>query len=120
MKLVGLAYWWWKDSHIDDQCWFVLQNHIRTLYAPHFIYASEVDCEVPNVEHEPELEKPQFNDLVAECKEILASVGKLWASYAVKVDSDPKPLALVEPNIVDKSELEAVNEPKLEPEVVDE
>ena len=36
MKQVGHAYWWWKDSHIDDQYWFVLQDHLRSLYAPYF------------------------------------------------------------------------------------
>jgi len=120
--MVRQAYWWRKDSYIDDQCWFVLQDHLCTLYAPHFLYASEVDCEEPNVEHELELEKLQFSDLVAECKKILASVGKLLASYAAKVDSDLEPPVLIELNIVDKPESEAVNEPKPEPEakVVDE
>jgi len=75
---------------------------------------SEVDCEDPDVEHEPNLEKPQFSDLVVECKEILANVGKLLASYAAKVDSDPEPIVLIEPDIVDKPEPEAVNEPEPE------
>ena len=83
------------------------------------LYVSEVNCEEPNVEHEPELEKPQFTDLVAECK-ILASVGKLLASNAVKVDSDLEPPVIIEPNIVDKPEPEAVDEPKPESKVVDE
>ena len=102
MKLVGQAYWWWKDSHIDDQCWFALQGHLCTLYAPHLLYASEIDCEKSNVEHEYELEKSQFRDLVAECKEILASAVKLLASNAAKFNSDPKHSVLIEPDFVDK------------------
>jgi len=47
-------------------------------------------------------------------------VEKLFASYAAKVDSDPEPLVLVEPGIVDKPKPEAINEPEPEPEVVDE
>jgi len=43
MKLVGQAYWWWKDSRIDDQCWFILQDYLRSLYAPYLLYASEAD-----------------------------------------------------------------------------
>ena len=120
MKLVGRAYWWWKDSHINDKCWFVLQDHLHTLYALHLLYVSEVDCKEPNVEYEPELEKPQFSDLVAECKENLADVGNLLASYAAKVDSDLESTVLIEPAIIDKPESEAVDEPELEPEVVDE
>jgi len=54
MKLFRHAYWWWKDSHIDSQCWFVLQDHLRTLYAPHFLYASEAYYNELTVE--PELE----------------------------------------------------------------
>jgi len=86
------------------------------LYAPHFLYVSEVDCEEPNIEHEPELEKPKLSDLVAECKEILANMGKLLASYASKINSNPEPRALIEPDIIDKPESEAVNEPEPEPE----
>ena len=56
MKLVGQACWWWNDSHINDQCWFVLQDHLRTLYAPHFLYASEANYNEPNVEQEPKPE----------------------------------------------------------------
>ena len=85
----------------------------RTLYAPYFFYAPEIDCEEPNVEHEPELEKPQFSDLVTEYKEILANVGKLLASYAAKVDSDPEPTILIEPDIVDKPEPEVIDKPKV-------
>ena len=56
MRLVGYAYLWWRDSHIDDQYWFVLQDHFRSLYAPHLLYVSGVDCEELNVEQEPEPE----------------------------------------------------------------
>ena len=42
-----------------------LTNLLRARYAPH-------------------LERPQFSDLIAECKEILAGVGKILESMAVK------------------------------------
>ena len=69
-----------------------------------FFYASKVDYKEPNVEHEPKLEKPQFSDLVAEYKEMLARMGKLLASYAAKFNSYPKHSVLIEPDIVDKPE----------------
>ena len=53
MRLVGHAYWWRKDNHNDDQCWFVLQD-LRSLYASHLLYASEAGYNDPNVEQEPE------------------------------------------------------------------
>jgi len=84
----------------------------------YIFYASEVDCEESDVEHKPEPGKSKFSDLVAEYKEILASMRKLLASYAAKVDLDSEPSALVEPDIIDKPESEAVNEPQSEPKVI--
>ena len=72
-----------------------LKDLLRTLYAPHFLYASEVDCKELNVEQELELEKPQLSYLVAECKQILTNVGKLLASYAAKIDPNPDSLVFV-------------------------
>jgi len=72
MKLPGEAYWWWEDSHIN--CWdsFVLQDLFRNQYASH-------------------LERPQFNDLVAECKEILVGMRKILESITVEdPESEPK------------------------------
>ena len=112
MKLVGQTYWWWKDIHIDYQCRFVLENHLCTFYASHFLYAPEVACKKPNVEQELELEKSQLRDLVAKCKEILASARKLLASYVVKVDPDSEPLVLVEPDIFDEAEPKVVEDSK--------
>ena len=60
------------------------------MYAPHFLYSSDADYN-ESVEHELKLDKPQLSDLFTECKEILASVGKLLTSYDAKADSDPKP-----------------------------
>ena len=46
----------------------------------------------------PHLERPQFNDLVIECKEILAGIGKILDNMAVEdlepeleVDVEPEP-----------------------------
>ena len=82
MKLVGKAYWWWKDSHIDCRDWFILQELLHTRYAPH-------------------LEGPQFSDQVAECKEILADMVKILESKAVEVVEDPE----LEPEFDEKSEV---------------
>jgi len=101
MKLVGQAYWWWKDNHVNDQCWFVLQDYLRTLYAPHILYASEADYNEPNVEQDPKLEN---RPIVVICTELLDEIQKLAASQTAKVDAEP--------------ESELVDEP--EPKVVDE
>jgi len=69
MRLVGEAYWWWKDSHIECRDWFVLQDLLLTRYNQY-------------------LERPQFSDLVAEYKEILVGMGKILESMTVK---DPEP-----------------------------
>ena len=93
-----------------------MQNLLRTRYAAHLLYASETDCKKPNVEHELKLEKKQLSDLVAECNEILASIGKLLASYAAKVDPDPEPPVFIEPDIIDKPDSEVIDKPELESE----
>jgi len=107
--LVGQTYWW-KDSRIDDLCWFVLQDHLRSLYAPHLLYVSEANY---NVEHEPELECRLFTDI---CTEFLDEIRKLVGSQTVKVDADPGPgvvdvldpksPVLIEPDIVDEADSE--------------
>jgi len=72
MKLAGEVYWWWKDNHKFCWCWFVLQDFLRTRYAPHILHASKADCKKLNVEYELELEleRPHFSDLVVKCKKI--------------------------------------------------
>ena len=72
-------------------------------------YASGTDCKEPNVEHEPKRERSQLSDLVVECKEILAGIGKIL-EMIVKVDTNSKPLILIEPKIV--------KEPEPKPKVV--
>jgi len=95
MKLVGKTFCWGEDSHIDYRCWFVLKYLLCTLHAQHSLCSSETNYREPNVEHKPELEKAQLVDLVAECMEILANVGKLLESMVVKVDTDSAPPVLV-------------------------
>jgi len=73
-----------EKSHIDCRDWLILQGLLRTRYASH-------------------LERPQFNNLVAECKEILIGMGKILESMTTE-DSKQKP--------------EVVDEPKSGPEVV--
>ena len=107
MRLVGEVYWWWENNNIDYWDWFVLHEFLRTWYVP--LHASEADCEEHNVEHEPELEKPQCSDLIIECKELLADVGKILENMVTK-SADPEPPALAETVIVDESESE-VEEP---------
>jgi len=75
-----------------------------------FFYASEAHCKEPNVEKKLELDRSQLSNLVAECKDILTSVGKLLASYTAKVDSAPELPVLVEPDIIDEVESEVVTE----------
>jgi len=101
VKLGGEAYWWWTDNHRLCRCWFILHDFLRTRYAPH-LHVSEADCEEPNVEHKPELEGPQFNDLVAECK-ILAVMRKILESMTAKVVVDPEPPVFVETKVVKES-----------------
>ena len=47
----------------------------------------------------PHLERLQFSDLVAECKEFLASVGKILKNMVAK-GADSEPPALVETEVV--------------------
>ena len=76
-RLVGEAYWRWKDNHVDRQDWFVLQDLFRIRYAP---------C----------LERPQFSDLIFECKEILTGVGNILDNMAIE-DPELEPKVDVEP-----------------------
>jgi len=80
MKLDEEVYWWWKDNQADCQHWFVLQDLLHAQYVSHF-------------------ERPQFSDLVIECKEILASVGNMLENMDAK-GADTEPPALVEPKVV--------------------
>ena len=113
MKLIGKAYYWEKDSHIDCRSWFVLKDLFRTLYAPHLRYSSETNYKESNVEYEPELEKSQLINLVAECREILVNTGKLLKSMAVKIDIDSVAPILIEPEVVEEPEPEVVEDPEL-------
>ena len=70
-----------EDSHINCRDLFVLQNLLHTRYAPH-------------------LERPQFSDLIAECKKIFGGMMKILKSKAVEVVEDPKP----KPEVDDKPE----------------
>ena len=60
----------------------------------HLFYISEADCKGPNVEQKPELERPQFNNLVTKRKEILAGIGKILENMPTKVIADPGPQSL--------------------------
>ena len=95
------------DSHIDDQCWFVLQDHFRSLYTPHLLYASEVDCE--------ELE-PESRSITDICTKLRVGLERLVASQAAKMNTDPKPPVLVEPDVLEEIGSEVVVELKPEPE----
>ena len=108
MKLVGQTYWWWKDSHIDDQCCSVLQYHLRSLYATHLFYAFKADYNDLNVEPEPKSQS--FADIRTD---LLDEVRKFVVSQTVKFDADPQS------DVVDKSEPEIVDEPDPESEVKD-
>ena len=105
ITLVGQTYWWWKNSRINDQCWFILQDHLRSLYAPHRFYASKADYNDLNIEQgsEPKPESRSFADIDTE---LLDEIQKLVASQTARVDVNPKP--------------DIVEEPEPKPEVVDE
>jgi len=76
MRLVGEAYWWWKDSH--SSCWysFVLQDLLRI--RPHLL----------------------FTDF----KETLESFRKIIEGMVINVDIDSEPPILVEPEIIEDSQ----------------
>jgi len=80
MKLVGETYWWWKDNHCSRRCWFVLQDLLRTQYAPHFLFT--------------------------ELRETLEGIRKIIEGMVTKVDIDSEPSILAEPEVIDKSEPE--------------
>jgi len=52
------------------------------MYDPHHPYASEVDCEEPNVEQEPEPESRSINDI---CTKHRVALEKLTVSQDVDV-----------------------------------
>ena len=74
---------------------------------------SEADYKEHDVEHEPELEKPQLINLVTEYRVILAKVRKLLESMAIKVDIDSAASVLVEPEIVEEPQPKVVKDPEL-------
>ena len=76
------AYWWWKDIHIDDQCWFVLPDHLRSLYVPHLLYVFKAYYNDPNVEPEPD--NRSITDICTEHQEALE---RYVASQAAKIDT---------------------------------
>ena len=97
MKLAGEAYQWWKDSHIDCRDWLILKELLHTRYAPH-------------------LEGPQFSDLIAECKEILAGMVKMQENMAVKAADDSKSKQEFDDNL--EAESEVYDESGPGPEVI--
>ena len=74
MKQTGESYWCWRDGHINCRDLLVLQDLLCTQFVPHF-------------------ESPQFNNMVAECKEIFAGIVKNLESKAIEFveDSEPEP-----------------------------
>jgi len=80
------------NSHIDCRDCLVLQE-LSTRYAPH-------------------LKGPQFNDLIAEYKELFTDMVKMLESKAVEVVEDPES----EPEVDDEPEDD--DKPELKPEVV--
>jgi len=64
--MAGEAYYLWEDSNID---WLILQELPRARYVPH-------------------LEGSQFNDLIAECGEILTDMMKMLESKTAKIIED--------------------------------
>ena len=110
---MGQAYWWWKDSYIDNQCWFVLRDHLHSLYAPHLLYASE---QTIMLSKSPsfELGFRSFADICTELQEVLE---RYVASQAVKIETDPEPPVLIEPEVAAEPELTVIEEPEPEPEI---
>ena len=92
---------------------FVLQDHLRSLYAPHILYASEADYNDLNVEKEPEFEPRSFADIQ---NELLDEIRKLVVNQTTKVDADAEP-DVDKPKL--EPELEVVDEPDSESEVKD-
>ena len=71
MRLVGEAYGWLEDTHIDCRCWLVSQNLFLTRYAPHLFYASKADYSEPNVEEpEPKLKDVEDSKPESEVEEL--------------------------------------------------
>jgi len=61
------------------------------MYAPHFLYASEVDYNDFNVKQEPKPESRSFTDIYTK---LLDEIRKFVASQTVKVDADPEPCVI--------------------------
>jgi len=70
MKLVGKAYCWRKNNHIDYRCWFVLKDLFCVLYASRFLYSSEKGYKEPEAayESEPESEVIDEPDVSSPCR----------------------------------------------------
>ena len=86
MRLVGEAYWWWKESHSFYRCWFVLQYLLCTRYAMHL--------------------------LVTEFRESIDGIQKVVEAMTTKIDIYSEPQILVEPEVINKWKSEVVDEPK--------
>jgi len=85
IRLVGEAYWWWKDSHSSCRCRFVLQGLLRIRYAPHSL---------------------------TEFWETLEGIRKIIEDMATKIDINSEPSVLVEPDIVDELYSKVVEAPE--------
>jgi len=80
-----------------------IAKSFHTWYDPHLLY---VACNEPNVEQEPEPESRSITDIYIELQ---AALERLVASQAAKIDTNPKPLVLIESDIVDNSEPKIVD-----------
>ena len=95
---------------------------LATLSSRSPIYSSESDCKEPNVKQEPE--SRSITDL---CTKLHVALERLVASQTVKMNTDPEPLVLVKPDVLEKPgskvvvklehELEPNNTAKPEPEL---
>jgi len=92
MKLVGEPYYWVENNHKLSRYWFLLQDFLRAHYVSP-IYSSESD-------YKEETESRSITDL---CTKFRVALEKLVASQAAKRDTDPKPSALVEPDVLEES-----------------
>ena len=92
-----------KTAHIDDQCWFVLQDHLHNLYTSKLLYASETDYNDPNVS------PSSINHWYLHW----ASGGprEICSKSSYNIDTE------TEPELEVAAELEIVNESEPEPEI---
>ena len=83
------------------------------MYVLHLFYASEANY---NVEQEPEPESRSFVNI---CTELRKALERYVANQAAKIDTDPEPPVLVEPEVATEPEPEptVVEEPEPEPDI---